>query len=116
MVAPAGILIVAGSVPVIWRLLDLGWRTHMPSLRDTLVQRGLHAHLPHLIHAGGILIFWELALLKSTTTIVLAGGMAAAWLILQARLEEIDLLQRLPLYREYMNEVPRFVTRLLRRE
>jgi hypothetical protein len=31
------------------------------------------------------------------------------FLIIQARLEEVDLLQRLSAYREYMEQVPRFV-------
>jgi len=35
--------------------------------------------------------------------------------MIQARLEEVDLVQRLPAYREYreyMEEVPRFIPRL----
>lgn len=32
-------------------------------------------------------------------------------LIRQARLEEIDLIQRIPEYREYMRDVPRFIPR-----
>ncbi len=55
------------------------------------------------------------ALLKPTFTVVAACAIGAGWLIVQARLEEIDLLQRLPSYRGYMKEVPRFVPRLWRR-
>jgi hypothetical protein len=32
--------------------------------------------------------------------------------MIQARLEEVDLVQRLPAYREYMEEVPRLIPRL----
>lgn len=110
-VAGAWVLVAAGSVPVIWGHLVLGWRTHMPSVRDTLVRHGLYAHVRHPIYAGSVPIFVGLALLKPTITMVVAGTAAVAWLIVQARLEEIDLLQRLPAYREYMREVPRFVPR-----
>lgn len=105
------LLIAVGSVPVTWGHLLLGWRTHMPSVRDTLVRHGLYAHVRHPIYAGAIPMFAGLALLKPTTTVVVACGVAIAWLLVQARLEEVDLLQRLPAYREYMHQVPRFVPR-----
>ncbi len=110
-VAVAWLLIAAGSVPVIWGHLLLGWRTHMPSVRDRLVRHGLYAHVRHPIYAGSVPIFVGLALLKPTTTVVVACAAAVAWLIVQARLEEIDLLQRLPAYRKYRQEVPGFVPR-----
>jgi protein-S-isoprenylcysteine O-methyltransferase Ste14 len=106
------LLIAAGTVPVIWGHLLLGWRTHMPSVRDTLVRHGLYARVRHPIYAGGIVVFLGLALLMPTRTVVLACGLGAIWMMIQARLEEIDLLQRLPAYREYMAEVPRFVPHL----
>ncbi len=103
------LLIVAGFVPVLWGHLALGWRTHFPSMKDTLKRDGLYAHVRHPIYSGGFLMFVGLALLKPTTTVVLACVLGLVWLIAQARLEEIDLLQRMPGYRQYMNEVPRFV-------
>jgi protein-S-isoprenylcysteine O-methyltransferase Ste14 len=109
--AIAWLLIAAGSIPVIWGHLLLGWRTHMPSVRDTLVRHGLYARLRHPIYAGAVPIFVGLALLKPTPTMVVACAAAVAWLIVQARLEEIDLLQRLPAYRRYMQDVPGFVPR-----
>ena len=36
------------------------------------------------------------------------------WVMIQARLEEMDLVERLPAYKEYMQQVPRFVPRLRR--
>lgn len=110
------LLITAGAVPVIWGHLVLGWRTHMPSVRDTLVRHGLYAHVRHPIYAGALLIFIGLALLRPTSTVVLASAVGLGWAIVQARLEELDLLQRLPAYREYMEQVPRFVPRLRRRQ
>jgi len=116
MAAPrAWILVTIGSVLVIWGHLQLGWRTHMPSVRDTLVRHGLYAHVRHPIYAGSVPIFVGLALLKPTGTVVVACAIAIAWLFVQARLEEIDLLQRLPAYRGYMQEVPGFVPRWRRK-
>lgn len=110
------LLIAVGSIPVIWGHLVLGLRTHMPSVRDSLVRDGLYAYVRHPIYAGGLLIFVGLALLRPTLTLVLASAFGLVWAIIQARLEEIDLVQRLPAYREYMEQVPRFVPRLRRRQ
>lgn|GEM_PF-1840683 len=41
-----------------------------------------------------------------------ACNLGLAWLLIQARLEEANLLERLPDYRPYMADVPRFVPRL----
>ena len=109
-------LILAGSVPVLWGHVQLGWRTHMPSVRDTLVRNGLYAYVRHPIYSGGLLIFTGLALLKPTLTVALASGLAGVFFVVQARLEEIDLVQRLPQYREYMKQVPRFFPRLWARK
>jgi protein-S-isoprenylcysteine O-methyltransferase Ste14 len=106
------LLIIVGSVPVIWGHYVLGWRTHMPSIRDTLVRQSLYAYVRHPIYAGGLLMFAGAALLKPTPSFVLACSLGFLWLIIQARLEEIDLVRRLPAYREYMEEIPRFVPRL----
>lgn len=111
----AWLLIAVGSIPVVWGHLALGWRTHFPSMGDTLVRDGLYSQLRHPIYAGGLLIFIGLALLRPTTTVTLACGLGFAWLIVQARLEEIDLLQRIPAYKEYMEEVPRFIPCFRRR-
>lgn len=110
------LLMIAGSIPVAWGHLQLGWRTHMPSMQDTLIQDGLYGYVRHPIYAGGFLIFAGLALLKPTVTVVMACGIGMIWLIVQARLEEIDLVQRLPAYREYMKEVPRFFPDLRKKE
>jgi protein-S-isoprenylcysteine O-methyltransferase Ste14 len=105
-------LVTVGSVPALWGHVQLGWRTHMPSVRDTLVREGLYAYVRHPIYSGGFLIFVGLALLKPTFTVVLASVLAVSFLVVQAILEEIDLLQRLPPYKAYMQEVPRFVPQL----
>src|SRR3990172_4416415 len=115
-VALGWLLIIAGSVPVLWGHVQLGWRTHMPSVRDTLVRNALYAHVRHPIYSGGLLIFVGLALIKPTLTVALASVLAGGFCVVQARLEEIDLVQRLPSYKEYMEEMPRFFPRLWARK
>ncbi len=110
----AGLLLAVGMVVVIWGHLQLGWRTHMPSTRDTLFRGGLYAHVRHPIYAGIMLALAGLALLRLTPTVILAAAVAAGAFLVQARLEEVDLLQRLAGYREYREEVPRFVPRFPR--
>jgi protein-S-isoprenylcysteine O-methyltransferase Ste14 len=105
------LLIIAGSIPVLWGHVQLGWRTHMPSMGDTLVRDGLYAYVRHPIYMGGIFMLVGLASLKPTLTVALASLIAIVFFVAQAVLEEIDLLRRMPTYREYMEEVPRFVPR-----
>lgn len=107
-------LIIAGSIPFIWGHIELGWRTHMPSVKDTLVRHGLYAYVRHPIYAGGFFIVVGLALLKPTYSFLLVCALVFIWIVIQARLEEIDLLQRMPDYKEYMKQVPRFVPRFRR--
>ena len=108
----AWLLIAGGAVPVIWGHLLLGWRTHMPSVRDTLVRDGLYAHVRHPIYGGGLLVFAGLALLRPSSPVLVASAVGFVWAIMQARLEELDLVQRLSAYREYMAQVPRFIPRI----
>lgn len=110
------LLVVAGSVPVIWGHLLLRWRSHMPSVRDTLVRHGLYAHVRHPIYSGMFLALVGLMLLRPTLAVVLACALGGVFLMIQARLEELDLVQRLPAYRRYRDEVPRFIPRLRNRE
>ena len=106
------LLIAVGAVPVIWGHLQLGLRTHMPSVRDTLVRSGLYARVRHPIYGGGVAIFGGLALLRPTVPVLVASALGICWAVGQARLEELDLVRRLPDYREYMRQVPRFFPRL----
>jgi protein-S-isoprenylcysteine O-methyltransferase Ste14 len=81
----------------------------MPSVRDTLVRDGLYARIRHPIYSGMMLVFVGLAWLRPTATVVVACALGCLCLMVRARLEELDLVQRLPAYREYMEQVPRFV-------
>jgi protein-S-isoprenylcysteine O-methyltransferase Ste14 len=56
-----------------------------------------------------------LFLLLPTLTVLVACALGVVWAMIQARLEEVDLVERLPDYKEYMQRVPRFVPRLRQR-
>ncbi len=108
------LLIVIGAIPVIWGHIELGLRTHMPSVKDTLISSGPYAYVRHPIYAGGILVLAGLFFLKPSLTVLIASAIVMVWAVVQARLEEIDLLERMPDYRAYMERVPRFIPRLRR--
>ena len=103
------LLLAGGSAIQVLALFALRSRAAMPSTRDTLVQHGPYAHIRHPIYAGLLLQFAGLALLRPTRAAALACAIGVGWVHLQARCEEMDLLQRLPAYREYMKHVPRFL-------
>lgn len=89
-------------------LASIRWRAVVPSTRDRIVQDGLYAIVRHPIHAGTLLEFVGLFVLKPSQTFTLACALGILWLFIQSRLEEIDLLQRNPEYADYMQRVPAF--------
>ncbi|MEW6718271.1 MAG: isoprenylcysteine carboxylmethyltransferase family protein [Chloroflexota bacterium] len=109
-----GLLIIAGAVLILLALVVLRGRSAAPSMTDTLARHGLYAIVRHPLYDG---VFCELAgavLLRPTWPILLSCLLTAGWLVVQARAEEHDLVQRIPGYREYMAQVPRFIPRLRR--
>lgn len=112
--AAAG-LIGAGSLAIAWALLLLRRRAAAPSVLDQLEQGGPYALVRHPIHAGVILQLPAILLLWPTAPVALACLMTLGWIGVQARLEERDLVERLPEYREYTRHVPRFFPRLARK-
>lgn len=106
------LVIFAGAILVSWGHVMLGWRTHFPSIQDTLVRHGMYGRVRHPIYAGIFLTLIGFTLLNPTLPVALASAVAIVFFIVMAQLEEIDLIQRQPEYREYMKEVPRFVPRL----
>ncbi|NJD09831.1 MAG: hypothetical protein FIB01_05095 [Gemmatimonadetes bacterium] len=110
--AAAWLLLGAGSLRQVLALLAIRRKAALPSVRDSLVQHGIYAHLRHPIYAGVLLQFAGIVLLRPHRATVLACALGAGWCLLQARLEELDLGQRLAGYREYMERVPRFVPRI----
>jgi protein-S-isoprenylcysteine O-methyltransferase Ste14 len=106
------LFLAGGSAVQILALFALRGRAAMPSTRDTLVQHGPYARIRHPIYAGLVLEFAGLVLMRPTRAAAVACAIGVAWVHIQARCEEADLLQRLPAYREYMKRVPRFLPRI----
>jgi protein-S-isoprenylcysteine O-methyltransferase Ste14 len=104
-------LAAAGGVIILLALVTLGGRAVRPFIHDTLVKTGLYARVRHPIHAGTLLEFAGLSLLRPSLPVVVACALGALWVLAQTWLEERDLLQRLPDYRAYMQRVPRFLPR-----
>jgi protein-S-isoprenylcysteine O-methyltransferase Ste14 len=103
------LLILVGGMTIIVGMLSLRWRAAAPSIQDTLVVHGVYAHIRHPLYSGMILELAGLFLLIPSITVLSGCILGVLWVMVQARLEEKDLVQRLPAYREYMQSVPRFV-------
>jgi protein-S-isoprenylcysteine O-methyltransferase Ste14 len=110
------LMITAGCVISLLALIAVRGRAAVPSTQDTLVQHGLYAYVRHPLYDGVLLEFAGLALLSPTQAVVLACAIGIGWVLVQARLEEVDLLQRLPAYCQYMNQVPRFLPRFRKKQ
>ncbi len=113
--AAAWVVALAAFSVVLWAHWVLGLATHFPSVQDPLVRTNIYAHVRHPIYASMVLAFTAIILVKPTLTMVLALGLGMIWANVQARLEEHDLVQRLPGYAQYMRDVPRFVPSFHRR-
>ena len=105
------VLLAAGCGVQLLALASLRGRAVKPSMADALVEHGVYGHIRHPMYAGLLLEFAALILVKPSRTVALACALGILWALLQARLEEVDLLQRMPAYREYLARVPRFMPR-----
>jgi protein-S-isoprenylcysteine O-methyltransferase Ste14 len=105
-------LIACGSTIILFALAALRGKAAAPSPGDALVEHGPYARVRHPIHSAMALEFAGLALLILTPPVLLASIAGLGWLVVQSRLEEIDLCRRIPAYRDYMQRVPRFVPRV----
>jgi protein-S-isoprenylcysteine O-methyltransferase Ste14 len=105
-------IILTGAFIILLALRTIGLSSLAPSVEDTLINSGLYAYIRHPINTGAILEFVGLAILRPRTSLVVACMLGVAWALVQSRLEEVDLLQRLPAYKDYMKRVPRFLPRL----
>ena len=108
------LLILAGGVIIIVGLMSLKWRAVAPSVQDTLVTQGVYAYIRHPLYSGMILELTGLFLVIPTHTVLVACVLGLIWVMVQARLEEMDLAQRLPAYNEYIQGVPRFLPNVKR--
>jgi protein-S-isoprenylcysteine O-methyltransferase Ste14 len=103
------VLAAAGGAVICAALATLRLRAAAPTSRDALAATGLYARVRHPIHSGTLLEFIGLILIRPSASIALACALGIAWILLQTRFEEWDLLRRVPDYREYSARVPRFI-------
>jgi protein-S-isoprenylcysteine O-methyltransferase Ste14 len=103
------LIITAGGVIILVALAVIRSRAAMPSTRDALVQTGIYARVRHPIHSGTLLEFIGLFFLRPHQTVALACALGIVWVLVQTKFEEADLLQRIPTYRAYMDNVPCFL-------
>ena len=106
------VLMGVGALLQVLALAALRHKAAAPSVHDTLVRRGPYGRMRHPIYAGVLLEFAAIILLQPRLAPLIACTIGMGWAVLQARLEELDLLQRLPEYRDYMAKVPRFLPSL----
>ncbi len=112
----AWVLLAAGCAVIGLALAVLRSRAAAPSTSDALVERGLYGRVRHPIHAGMFLVWIALPLMHPSAAVGLACAIGICWTLAQTRAEELDLLQRLPAYADYMHRVPRFLPRAGRAE
>lgn len=108
------LLVTGGAVLIFAALRIIGKCAAYPSPEDTLIDTDLYAVIRHPIYSGLLLELIGILLLKSSLAALIACSLGVIWILIQARLEEKDLLQRIPAYREYMQRVPRFFPRIKR--
>lgn len=100
--------IILGASIVIIALRTIRLRAAAPAIDDKLAQNGIYAHVRNPIHTGTIFEFLGIILIIPSQAVALACIIGIGWVLLQTRLDEYDLLQRMPDYGEYMKRVPRY--------
>jgi protein-S-isoprenylcysteine O-methyltransferase Ste14 len=108
-------LIIMGTILMVWALVLLGLRSFRPTEHDTLVSRGIYDYIRHPIYSGLLLDLIALPLMRPRIPVIVASALGWGYVFIQARLEELDLVERLPAYRRYMQQIPRFFPRLGKR-
>ncbi len=110
----AWVLIISGAVIVIASLLSIRLKAAAPSMDDKLVNTGLYAYMRHPVHLGTLLGFLGMFMLWPSFDVMISVLIGIAWLIIQSKAEEHDLLRRINGYRDYMAKVPGFFPSLMR--
>jgi protein-S-isoprenylcysteine O-methyltransferase Ste14 len=109
------LLLGAGATIQTLAIVVIGMRAARPSVDDELAAQGVYAYIRHPVYAGLLLEFAGTVFVQPRRIVLAAAALGSAWVWLQARLEERDLVERMPAYVEYMNRVPRFVPRRARK-
>jgi len=109
---PGWIVTGAGALIIITALVGIRFKAAAPSTSDRLVNKGIYSFVRHPIHSGTFLEFIGLFLLWPSFNLMIATLMGMVWIIIQSKLEERDLVKRMPEYRDYMQKVPAFLPSL----
>ena len=109
------LLLLIGGLIILAALFTIRLLAAAPTNQDKLVKIGLYASVRHPIHTGTFFEFVGLFLIAPSLSVAAACMIGCIWILIQTRLEEVDLLQRMPEYRQYMQSVPRFWPRLRRK-
>jgi protein-S-isoprenylcysteine O-methyltransferase Ste14 len=109
------LLILAGAVIIVIALVSIRIKAAAPSAGDTLVNKGIYSVIRHPIHSGTFLEFIGLLILQPSLQTGLAFVLGCIWIFIQTKLEEQDLIKRIPEYRDYLKQVPRFFPSLSRK-
>lgn len=102
-------VIISGGVLIIIALTSIRIKAAAPSTEDSLVKAGIYSRIRHPIHSGTFLEFFGLLLLWPSLQVAIAFVFGSIWILLQTKLEESDLIKRIPEYRDYKSKVPAFI-------
>jgi protein-S-isoprenylcysteine O-methyltransferase Ste14 len=105
-------LFAAGSVIIIIALISLRLKAAAPSMEDKLIKTGIYSLVRHPIHSGTALEFAGLFVIWPTLTVGISVVIGFLWLYFQTKLEEKDLIRRIPDYKNYMLNVPGFIPKM----
>jgi methanethiol S-methyltransferase len=101
-------LITFGALIIVIALISIRQKAAAPSTSDSLVKSGIYSLVRHPIHCGTFLEFIGLFILWPSLEVGIAVALGIIWILFQSRLEEKDLVRRIPEYKKYMEDVPRF--------
>jgi protein-S-isoprenylcysteine O-methyltransferase Ste14 len=102
------IIIILGAIIIVIALVSIRLKAAAPSTRDGLVSKGIYSMVRHPIHSGTFLEFAGLFILRPSLQTGIACVLGFIWIFVQTKFEEQDLIKRIPEYRDYMKQVPRF--------
>ena len=106
-------IIIIGAAIIIISLVSLRLKAAAPSTEDKLVATGIYSKVRNPIHSGTALEFAGLFVLWPTLLVGISVVLGLFWIYFQTRLEEKDLIRRIPDYKKYMEDIPRFFPNLL---